>query len=243
MAAVTMTAADVRRATDRFAAGLVAADPAAPVPSCAGWTVLDLVAHLGNVHSWAATIVETGAAAADPDDLPDPDAMQGWYAERAGRLVATLGAADPAEPCWNFARVNETKGFWARRQVHETHMHLVDLDQAHGRSTELEPDECADGVTEVCEVFLPRMHARGFPADLAQPVSLVATDTRHRWTLTPCEGLPPALTLGSGVLANDRLEGTAEQLWLLLWKRADEGVARVGDEHRLARLLASRLTS
>lgn len=242
MAAVTMTAADVRRATDRFAAGLVAADPAAPVPSCAGWTVLDLVAHLGNVHSWAATIVETGAAAADPDDLPDPEAMQGWYAERAGRLVATLGAADPAEPCWNFARVNETKGFWTRRQVHETHMHLVDLDQAHGRPTALAPDDCADGVAECGEVFLPRMHARGFPADLPAPVSLVATDTGDAWTLSPVEGSHPALTHGDGVLADDRLEGTAEQLWLLLWKRSDGGVRRIGDPDRLARLLASRLT-
>jgi hypothetical protein len=147
----------------------------------------------------------------------------------------------PDAPCWNFAGVHETKGFWNRRQVHETQMHLVDLDQAHGRRTELEAGDCADGVTESFEVFLPRMHNRGFPADLVAPVSFVATDTGHRWTLTLVESGPPAL--GDGALADDRLEGTAEQLWLLLWKRADDGVARIGDQERLTRLLGSRLTA
>jgi uncharacterized protein (TIGR03083 family) len=243
MAAVTRTAEDVRRATERFAAGLEAADPTAPVPACPGWTVLDLVAHVGNVHRWAATIVETGEAAADPDDAPDPDGLQGWYAARAAALVATLAAADPDAPCWNFAHVHETKGFWSRRQVHETQMHLVDLDQAHGRATALASDDCADGVTESFEVFLPRLHARGYPADLAAPVSFLATDTGHRWTLTPAADAHPSLTLGDGVLAEERVEGTAEQLWPLLWKRGGDGVRRIGDEERLSRLLASRLTA
>jgi hypothetical protein len=39
------------------------------------------------------------------------------------------------------------------------------------------------------------------------------------------------------------VEGTAEELWLLLWKRADPDVVRAGDADRLARLLASRLTA
>jgi uncharacterized protein (TIGR03083 family) len=213
------------------------------VPSCPGWTVLDLVAHLGNVHAWAAGIVESGRPVAEPEDEPTPGALQPWYAERADRLVEALEAADPDAPCWNFAGVHETKGFWRRRQVHETQMHLVDLDQAHGRSTDLDPNDCADGVTESFEVFLPRMHARGFPADLAAPVSLVATDTGHRWTLSPVAGGPPVLSLADGELADDRVEGTAEQLWLLLWKRADSEVVRLGDGERLSRLLASRLTA
>ena len=239
---MTRTTDDVRLATSRFASGLVAADPEAEVPSCPGWTVLDLVAHLGNIHAWAGGIVDTGKPGPTPQDRPDPAALQAWYAERAGELLAALEASDPEAPCWNFSGVQETKGFWRRRQMLETLMHLVDLDQAHGRPTDLEADDCADGITETFEIFLPRMHARGHQAELAEPVSFVATDTRHRWTLTPCDGLPPELTLGSGVLANDRLQGTAEQLWLLLWKRADAGIERVGDAERLSRLLASRLT-
>jgi uncharacterized protein (TIGR03083 family) len=238
---VTWTPDDVRRATDRFAAGLAGAEPGSAVPACPGWTVRDLVTHLGNVHSWAAGIVESGEQFSGADGRPDPDALRQWYAERAGALVDTLAAADPDEPCWNFAGVHQTNGFWNRRQVHETQMHLVDLDQAHGRVTALDPGECADGVTESFEVFLPRLHARGFPADLTGPVSFVATDVGHHWTLHPTEAGPPSIV--DGALAEDRVEGTAEQLWLLLWKRADDGVVRIGDPDRLSRLLGSRLTA
>jgi uncharacterized protein (TIGR03083 family) len=240
---VIWTADDVRRATDGFADGLAGADPAAAVPSCPGWTVLDLVSHLGGVHAWATGIVETGSPGRVPDGAPDPTALQSWYADRAGALVAALEAADPDAPCWNFAGVQETKGFWRRRQLHETQMHLVDLDQARGRSTDLDAEHCADGVTESFEVFLPRMHARGYPTELTVPVSFVATDTGHRWTLSPGADGPPALSLADGVLADDRFEGPAEQLWLLLWKRADHGVARIGDGEHLSSLLASRLTA
>ncbi|WP_367303766.1 maleylpyruvate isomerase N-terminal domain-containing protein [Nocardioides panacis] len=45
-------------------------DLRAPVPGCPGWSVLDLVVHVGNVHAWAATIVETGRAAAEQNDRP-----------------------------------------------------------------------------------------------------------------------------------------------------------------------------
>jgi uncharacterized protein (TIGR03083 family) len=240
---VTQTADDLRRATGRFAARLADADHRSKVPACPDWTVLDLVGHLGNVHTWAAGIGESGGPMTMPEERPDPDEMQPWYAARAGALVAALEAADPAAACWNFSRVHQTKGFWSRRQVHETQMHLVDLDQALGRPTRLDPEDCADGVTETFEVFLPRMHARGFPADLAAPASFVATDTGHSWTLTTADGTHPSLTLGDGVLAEDRVEGTAEELWLLLWKRADPDVVRTGDADRLARLLASRLTA
>lgn len=239
---MTGSVEDVRRATSRFAAALADADPDAVVPSCPGWTVLDLAAHLGNVHAWATAIVDTGRSGAEPEEWPDPSALQQWYAERAGGLLAALEAADPEAPCWNFAGVHETKAFWRRRQTLETLMHLIDLDQAHARQTELDPDDCADGVTECFEVFLPRMHARGFPVDLVAPASFVASDTGHKWTLTPAEGRSPWLTVANGVLADDRVEGTAEQLWLLLWNRADEGVARIGDGQRLSRLLGSRLT-
>jgi uncharacterized protein (TIGR03083 family) len=237
---VTWAAADVRRATDRFAAGLVAADPAARVPACPGWAVADLGAHLGNVHAWASRIVETGEAAKTPDDVPEGGGLREWYLARAGRLVAAIDAADPDEPCWNFSGVHPTKGFWARRQVHETLMHLVDLDQAHERDTELDAGQCADGVAETCEVFLPRLFARGFRVDLDAPVGLVATDTGDRWTLEPVDDAPPRLIEADP--PPTRLEGTAEGLWLLLWKRSDEGVSRFGDADRLARFLGSRLS-
>lgn len=244
-ATATWTADDVRRATDRFAAALAEADPAAVVPSCPGWTVLELVTHIGNVYSWTAAILAAGEQAPRPKDEATPDDLVGWYAARAERLVDAVAASDPAAPCWNFAGVHETAAFWARRQVHETGMHLVDLEQARGRLPEIDAATATDGITETLQVFLPRLHAAGVPLELDRPVSLVATDTGRTWTLSPVPDAPPALTVGdgTGTLADDRLEGDAAAVWLLLWKRADEGVERTGDADRLARFVGSRLTS
>jgi uncharacterized protein (TIGR03083 family) len=236
---MTWTPEHVAVAAERFATGLSTADPAAEVPACPGWTVTDLVAHLGNVHTWAAAIVASGGPVDEPVQRPGGVPLDQWYAARASHLLQVLADSDPAAPCWNFARVGEVAGFWRRRQLHEVLMHLVDLDQAHGRTTALDPATCADGVSETFEVFGPRLHARGHRADLAGPVSFVATDTGDTWTLVPAGGGPPTVERGEPV--DDRVTGTAEQLWLRLWNRGDD-VALSGDTGLVTRLLASRLS-
>lgn len=234
------TTDDVAAATGRFATGLRQADPHADVPACPGWEVHDLVAHLGNVHAWAAGVVAAGRPVDQPEETPCAS-LQEWYADRAGRLVDVLSGADPDAPCWNFAGVRETVGFWVRRQVLETLMHLVDLDQAHRRVTDLDPATCADGVSETFEVFLPRLHARGHAAELAGPVSFASVDTGETWTLVPDADGPPRLEIG-GNAAVDVVTGTAEQLWLRLWRRGD-AVTVAGDDDVVGRLLASRLSA
>jgi uncharacterized protein (TIGR03083 family) len=238
---VTWTPDDVATAAERFAGALAEADPTAVVPACPGWTVLDLVAHLGNVHTWAAAIVESGGPVEEPQQQPGDVRLDAWYAARASHLLGVLTASDPDAPCWNFAHVHGTAGFWRRRQLLEILMHLVDLDQAHGRRTALDPEACADGVGETLEVFGPRLHARGFPADLAAPVSLVATDTGDAWTLSPGLSGPPLLSRGDA-LSVHRVTGTAEQLWLRLWNRGSDGTVS-GDAAVVGRLLASRLSA
>lgn len=237
----TWTPDAVAAAAERFAAALAQADPDAAVPACPGWTVTDLVTHLGNVHTWAAAIVMSASPVEAPDGRPGDTALDEWYAARAVHLVGVLADADPDAACWNFAGVHETAGFWSRRQLHETLMHLVDLDQAHGRPTPLEPATCADGVTETLEVFVPRLHARGHVADLVEPVSFRATDTGDAWTLHPDPGSHSRLTRGlSGGASEHLVAGTAEQLWLRLWNR---GGQVMGSGEVVDRLLASRLSA
>ena len=64
----------LQTATERLAALVDEADPAAPVPGCPDWCVADLVEHVGGVYQWAAHVVRTG----------DPEAaqafLQGWKA-------------------------------------------------------------------------------------------------------------------------------------------------------------------
>jgi uncharacterized protein (TIGR03083 family) len=240
-----------REVAARFAVGAAWSHPRAPVASCPGWTVHDLVVHLGNVHAWAATVVETGRRAVEQNDEPRSGrgkVVSAWYAGKAEDLYLVLRQVDPGRPCWNFVQDDGLAAFWSRRQLHETTMHLVDLDLACGRVPSVDAAVAADGVSEVLEVWLHRMHARGHPAALEQPLALRALDTGQVWTLHPTGGVPhvqrgPATGRSEDV--PDRVEAPAELLYRLLWRRAtpDDGGVRVrGDDNRVRAFLGSRLT-
>jgi uncharacterized protein (TIGR03083 family) len=256
-------------AAERLAVSVAWCDLRAPVASCPGWTAYDLVVHVGNVHAWAATIVETGRAAAEQNDQPAharPRRVSEWYSGKAEDLYEVLRAADPAAPCWNFAFGTGRTDFWPRRQVHETTIHQVDLDLTLGRATEISPAVARDGVDEVLRVFLHRMHTRGHEAALDGPVALTATDTGDTWVVAPqprssFTPLVPAQAVGTPAetvrtlvpsvehrtspgATVDRVEASADVLYRLLWKRLDldEADVRVaGDEQRVRAFLGSRL--
>ena len=249
----------------RFADGVAESDLQAPVPACPGWTVRDLVVHLGNTHAWAATIVETGAYARTQNDDPGshrPRVVSEWYAGKAEDLYRVLRATAPDTPAWNFAFGEGDAGFWRRRQLHETTIHAVDLAQAAGRTERVSADVASDGVDEVLRVMLKRMHDRGHPAALSAPLTLQCDDTGRAWTLTPRPAPPPQepvpaqprstedTPVGSGpplVVERrhpqaDQVSGSASALYLALWHRAPyEDLDRSGDAARIDAFVSSRL--
>ena len=104
----------------------------APVPTCPDWTVLDLVAHQGMVHRWAAALVrgerptgeEVAAYEASGRESADPLA---WLGAGASALAEALTAAPGDLEALVFLNdAPPPRGFWARRQCHETTMHAVD---------------------------------------------------------------------------------------------------------------------
>jgi uncharacterized protein (TIGR03083 family) len=233
-------------------AAIPSSDMGARVPACPGWSTYDLIVHLGNVHAWAATIVETGARAAEQNDHPASHrarAVARWYAGKAEDLYQVLRDTDGEQTCWTFSAAHHTKAFWPRRQTHETLVHLVDLHQASGGTPEVPAVLAADGIAEVLEVFLPRMHERGRPADLVAPTLIHATDTGDTWLLDPTvEGPPEVCRVDGADLVErgaDLLAGPAADLMMMLWKRlpADHpGASLDGDRDRLLAFLRSPLT-
>jgi uncharacterized protein (TIGR03083 family) len=236
-------------AADRFAADVAESHMRAPVASCPGWSTYDLVVHLGNVHAWAATIVETGRRAPEQNDSPRSSrarAVSRWYAGKAEDLHRVLRDVSPDQPCWNFAFGAGETAFWPRRQFHETTIHQVDLDHAQRRSSERFPDLCADGVDEVLTVFLHRMHTRGHAAWLDEPLALTAADTGSTWVVAPQPDGPPSVRPACPVPVDvhDRVEADADVLYLALWKRRpveDPALRISGDRARVLAFLASRL--
>ncbi len=238
------------------------------VPGCPGWTVLDLVTHMGNEHAWAATVVETGRIATEMRDAPSstrPRRVAEWYLGKAEDLYSVLRDAPPERECWNFAFGAGQVGFWSRRQTHETVMHGVDLSQSEGLEERVPAALAGDGVDETLGVFLHRMHRRGHAADLTAPVCLRATDVDRSWVVEPfprsaipaqaspsegrrrAGGDPPPPRVVPGHRAGvDLVEAPAAVLLKVLWKRAtpaDPELRVHGDEARVQRFLRSRLTA
>jgi uncharacterized protein (TIGR03083 family) len=233
----------------RFAEAVRSADLGAPVRACPGWSTRDLVVHLGNTHSWAATIVETGRSAPDPDDEPASRTARGvaaWYLAKAEDLYRVLQDAPPDRPCWNFASGDGVTAFWPRRQLHETTIHLVDLEEAAAAATDVSAEVAADGVDEVLTVMMLRMHRRGCHATLSAPVQVRTLDTGHSWVVHPsrqerADPPPPAVERGGDGVA-DRVEATADVLYRTLWHRQAGPVSIGGDQARVRAFLGSRLT-
>ncbi len=235
---------EFRAAAESFAVGVTVSDLGVRIASCPGWTAYDLALHLGNVHGWAATIVETGERAHEQDDAPGSrraKAVGAWYGAKAEDLYQVLRLTPPERPCWNHVEGRGPARFWARRQLHETTMHHVDLDLACGRTPLLASEVAADGVGEVLGTLVHRMYAKGYSTRLEEPLALRATDTGDTWVMVPQAGPPLLEQDAHGV--RDRVEAPAEVLYRLLWRRpVDTGSMRVsGDQARVQAFLASRL--
>jgi len=165
-------------ATGGFARTIGEVDPTAAVPACRGWTVADLVDHLGGIHQWARHAALEGNPDGRPEPAPaDPAALPGWYAGHARALRESLASLGPAAETWTFG-TEQTAGWWQRRQTHETLMHTRDLLDAAGRVEEwhLEPDLAWDGVREVVTEFYPRQVRLGRTDPIPGTLRLVPTD-------------------------------------------------------------------
>jgi len=241
-------------AAERLAVAVAWCDLKAPVQHCPGWSTYDVVVHLGNVHAWAATIVETGRPAAEHNDEPKsskPRTVSAWYAGKAEDLYQVLRQTPPDRACWNFVTRDGTVDFWRRRQLHETTIHHVDLDVAAGRSPDVSPVVAADGIDEVLTAMSPRMNQRGRRAQLERPLQLSCSDTHDAWVVAPAPDPSAPFTVealgsvGGGHGAGDRVEAPADVLYRVLWKRLalDDADLRLdGDGARVTAFLASPLT-
>ena len=210
---------------------------AVPVPSCPGWTVADLVSHLGRTHLWAEHCIRERNPE-EPDvvaPVTDRAALTTWYAECAGVLVETLRTTDPTTECWTFGPRPRTAAFWFRRQVHETAMHSWDLGAAIGRDVGYPRTLAVDGVDEVVTMFFPRQ------------VRLRRIGPLQSSLVVRADGLGRRVLAGDGTGASDgpvdaEVSGPAEQLVLLLWGRLgldDRRLQVTGDRAAAASVLSA----
>ncbi len=136
--------------TRRLAAAAGAAGPDAPVPTTPGWTVADLVAHVGQTQHWVADIVERRVA--DPTQLSmemapvpaDPGEWPAWLDGSAQRVADACSDDALDAPVWNAAGDGRSgTRFWLASMVNESVVHGFDGAVAAGRPVEVEPSVAA----------------------------------------------------------------------------------------------------
>lgn len=212
--------------------------PTDAVPTCPGWTVRDLVSHVGGVYRWATTIVAQGRTAGPEDDgafftAPvDDEELLPWFVHGADDVVRTLRAAPDDLRAFVFLKnAPPAKLFWTRRQAHETTIHRVDAQAARlGRMPStaeagIPTTLAVDGLDELLTGFVPRRSSRLRTDEPFRSV-VAATDARVAWTVS-VSAEPPVVVEGADPTAHSHLTGTAAALYLGLWNRGDD-VAETG---------------
>lgn len=224
------------RASEALADAADTAGPAAPVPTCDGWTVADLVSHMVLGDRWARTIVERRTTERvlpePPDDLPEGASLVSYFRDGARQLVVALTATDPTTSVWTFSAADRTARFWFRRRAHETTVHCYDAQTAAGSPTPIDTELAVDGVDEFLTVFLPRL-AAGVATD-GETIHLHCTDAPGEWLLAR-DGDSVVVTRehAKGDVA---ARGKASDLMLFLWGRVGADRLQVfGDAAALER--------
>lgn len=151
-----------------------------PVPSCPGWTVADLVAHIGGVdwywwnHVSSRAQEQSGFPPKETFDpypgIPEflnaswdgkavpadaPPALVDWYAEGARRLEGAFQELDPEEPLWHWSGDNRAI-VHMRMQAIETAVHCWDAENAHGIVHPIDADLARDGIDQRLAIPDPR---------------------------------------------------------------------------------------
>jgi uncharacterized protein (TIGR03083 family) len=144
-------AADYLRLREVAATGLNA-----KVPSCPGWTVSDLVRHVGEVYLHKATVMQTGAW---PEPWPpsttaieDPIALL----DRAyGAVTHEFSRRGDSDRALTWHQPDQTVKFWIRRMAHESVIHRLDAELAHDvESAPIADDLALDGIDEILQVMV-----------------------------------------------------------------------------------------
>lgn len=192
-----------------------------PVRACPGWTVADLVAHLGGVYSWVWLVIQAGGDKPDKDRDRAPDdrsELLEWFRRQRAGAITALESKEPDEPAWVFVRTADaTVGWWRRRQALETAMHLYDVEEAAGKPGPVAPELAADGVDEYLTAFLPGYLRRNPIEGLEGSFHLHCTDADGEWVMD--FSAPELSVRREHAKADTAVRATASNLFLWLWNR------------------------
>ena len=198
------------------------------IPHCPDWDATQLVAHMGAILAWMATIVTTGQRVArrDREVAPtDRGELAGWYSDHLDRTLHVLTTTDPETATWTFSsRGDQRVSWWRRRLAVELAIHRWDAQHAAGLDgvpppLPLDGDVAAAGVEEFLTEFLPALLAGDDIEGLTGTLHLHATDGDSEWWID-LDARGDAVAVAGHAKADTAIRGTRSDLLLWLTNRA-----------------------
>lgn len=194
-------------------------DLAAPVPTCEGWTVRDVLAHLGRVHRSVAEIVERRSTEIPPVEIPSApggEEVLEFFAEGATRMLLALGTLGPETPLYTWQGIDAGR-FYFRRMAHELEIHRFDVESAFGEPGPFDAGMAVDGIDEVYEVLLPFSARRWERALPAGTLHLHRADGPGEWFVTGADG--SVRMTHEHAKGDAAVRGSASDLYRFVWHR------------------------
>jgi uncharacterized protein (TIGR03083 family) len=206
-----------------FAELLRTADPSTPIPTCPGWTLRQLLRHVGRGDRWAAQIIEDRLTEyLDPRTVPngkppdDADGATDWLRGGARDLVDAVQRVGGDVEVWTFLGPRPAS-WWVRRRLHEATVHRADAALALGTEYGLSPELAADGLTEWLQRVVVQATDEPLPVSEGGTLHLHADDGGE-WTLSG-DGRAVSLSIAHADDADATVSGPATALLLTTVRR------------------------
>ncbi|MEU4673731.1 maleylpyruvate isomerase N-terminal domain-containing protein [Amycolatopsis sp. NPDC023774] len=214
-----------------------AASVEAPVPTAPGWTLGELLRHVGSVHRVTLGWLREGHKPTQWQRIPHQDeTVAEYYVSGRDALIAELAAHDPADPAATWWSADPTYGFWRRRTLHETLIHRVDAERAAGVDHPAVPADLAtDGVDEALALYFghklallgltgTRHGTVGIQTGGHSWIARAGPETMDAWRCSPEEAES----------ADELVSGEPANVYLWLWGRAAPTAVVSSGGHDLA---------
>jgi uncharacterized protein (TIGR03083 family) len=205
-------------------------DPTRPVPRYPGWSVADLVVHVGSVHRRTLRIVEERAQEPVDRVYPDtdePDEVLAWYDDGLEAMADAFEASDLAMKVWGLVP-SCSVGWWQRRMAVETSVHRWDAESAHGPAGAIDAELAVDAIDEFGQLPALRLTT----AKLGGPgtaLALSATDQSASWRLVQADDGGVTLGRADEAKGGAIISGTASDLYLDMVGRTAASLSAEGD--------------
>ncbi|MEU3272894.1 maleylpyruvate isomerase family mycothiol-dependent enzyme [Saccharomonospora sp. NPDC006951] len=132
-----------------------ATPPDLPVPLSPGWTVGEVLRHVGSMYRQTLGWLVDGVRPREWQRDPAPgQTVESYVREGFVDLQEVLAWHDPGERAATWWPADPTYGFWARRMAHETTIHRYDVeDAARMPHAEIADDFAIDGIDEALALW------------------------------------------------------------------------------------------